>query len=120
MKRPIKPGDESGVRQIAANDRRHTVIRANKDHLSPSPSPPSGWRAPARVVIGFGSMSDRIFYPLAALIALAMIGLALVWPQGTGLRSPGPFGHPAATPAAAGRPDSLNLKPPSDAIQRPR
>jgi hypothetical protein len=39
-------------------------------------------------------MSDRLFYPLAAVAALLMIALALVWPQGYGLRSPGPFGGP--------------------------
>lgn len=39
-------------------------------------------------------MSDRVFYPLAALAALLMIALALVWPQGFGLRSPEPFGGP--------------------------
>jgi hypothetical protein len=65
-------------------------------------------------------MSDRIFYPLAALIALAMISLALVWPQGTGIRSPGPFGHPLAAPAGTPRPGSLNLQRPSDAIPKPR
>ena len=41
-------------------------------------------------------MSDHLFYPLAALVALAMIALALAWPQGTGVRSPPPFGHPVA------------------------
>jgi len=65
-------------------------------------------------------MSDRIFYPLVALIALAMIGLALVWPQGTGIRSPGPFGHALPAPAAAGRPGALNLKRPSGAMPKPR
>jgi hypothetical protein len=65
-------------------------------------------------------MSDRIFYPLAALIALAMIGLALVWPQGTGIRSPGPFGHPLAAPTVTPRTGPLNLKGPSDAIPTPR
>jgi hypothetical protein len=38
-------------------------------------------------------MPDRILFPLLGLIALAMIALALVWPQGLGARSPGPFGH---------------------------
>ena len=38
-------------------------------------------------------MSDRLFYSLAAAVTLAMVLLALVWPQGTGQRSPGPFGH---------------------------
>ena len=38
-------------------------------------------------------MRDRVFYPLMALIAAAMIALAMVWPQGMGTPSPGPFGH---------------------------
>ena len=29
-------------------------------------------------------MSDRIFYPLALLLAAVLIAAALVWPQGTG------------------------------------
>jgi hypothetical protein len=41
-------------------------------------------------------MSDRVFFPLVALIALALIALSLVWPQGSGASSPGPFGHPLA------------------------
>ncbi len=41
-------------------------------------------------------MSDRVFYPLAALIALALIALSLVWPQGLGAPSPAPFGHAEA------------------------
>ncbi len=50
-------------------------------------------------------MSDRVFFPLAALIALAMIALSLVWPQGLGAPSPAPFGHPLAPlhPPAAKR-----------------
>jgi hypothetical protein len=36
---------------------------------------------------------DRIFYPLAALVAAGLIALAMVYPQGQGDRSPGPFGH---------------------------
>jgi hypothetical protein len=43
-------------------------------------------------------MSDRVFFPLMALIAFALIALSLVWPQGLGARSPPPFGH-AATQA---------------------
>ena len=46
-------------------------------------------------------MSDRVFFSLAALIAIAMIALALVWPQGQGARSPGPLGEPLAQPAPA-------------------
>ena len=38
-------------------------------------------------------MRDRYFYPLMALIAAAMVALAMVWPQGMGAPSPGPFGH---------------------------
>ena len=38
-------------------------------------------------------MRDRIFFPLMALIALAMIALAMVWPQAMGAPSPPPFGH---------------------------
>ncbi len=46
-------------------------------------------------------MSDRVFFSLCALAALLIIGLALVWPQGYGARSPGPFGEPLAQPAPA-------------------
>jgi hypothetical protein len=38
-------------------------------------------------------MLDRFYLPFMALAAAAAIGLALVWPQGLGDRSPGPFGH---------------------------
>lgn len=37
-------------------------------------------------------MPDRVFMPICALIALAMIAFSLVWPQGYGARSPEPFG----------------------------
>jgi len=37
-------------------------------------------------------MPDRILLPFLALIGLALIALSLVWPQGYGARSPGPFG----------------------------
>ncbi len=43
-------------------------------------------------------MSDKIFYPVAALIAVALIALSLVWPQGLGKVSPKPFGHPIILP----------------------
>jgi hypothetical protein len=53
-------------------------------------------------------LSDRTFYPLAALFAVALIALASVYPQGQGARSPRPFGHatwmetrPKKPPAAA-------------------
>jgi hypothetical protein len=38
-------------------------------------------------------MSDSIALPLLAVIAVALVALALVWPQGDGARSPPPFGH---------------------------
>lgn len=39
-------------------------------------------------------MRDRIFFPLFALLAVGMIALALVWPEGMGAPSPAPFGKP--------------------------
>ena len=38
-------------------------------------------------------MLDRLYLPFLALLTLAVIALALVWPQGIGDRSPEPFGH---------------------------
>ncbi|MDF2900785.1 MAG: hypothetical protein K0Q62_844 [Phenylobacterium sp.] len=38
-------------------------------------------------------MMDRLFFPMLAVLALAMVALAAVWPQGLGDRSPPPFGH---------------------------
>jgi hypothetical protein len=43
---------------------------------------------------------DRVFYPLALLVAAGLIALALVWPQGQGAPSPGPFREPLALKAA--------------------
>jgi hypothetical protein len=37
-------------------------------------------------------INDRVFFSGLALLAAALIALALVWPQGYGARSPGPFG----------------------------
>jgi len=48
-------------------------------------------------------MSDRVFFSLAALVAVLMIALAMVWPQGLGARSPAPFGHPVVQTADAER-----------------
>lgn len=45
-------------------------------------------------------MSDRLFFTLSAVAAVAMVALALVWPQGTGARSPPPFGHDLIQPEA--------------------
>jgi len=38
-------------------------------------------------------MLDRFYLPLLGLAAAAAVALAMVWPQGLGDRSPGPFGH---------------------------
>ena len=38
-------------------------------------------------------MLDRLFMPALGLAAAAAIVLSLIWPQGLGARSPGPFGH---------------------------
>ncbi len=37
-------------------------------------------------------INDRVFFTGLALFAALLIALALVWPQGYGARSPGPFG----------------------------
>ena len=37
-------------------------------------------------------MLDRLYLPFLALLTAAAIALSLVWPQGLGARSPGPFG----------------------------
>ena len=42
-------------------------------------------------------MSDRLFFSIAAALAAVMVLFALVWPQGTGARSPPPFGHDIKT-----------------------
>jgi hypothetical protein len=62
-------------------------------------------------------MSDRVLFPLMGLGAALMIALALVWPQGLGDRSPGPFGHTpvqqtAAAKAARARAESRDAAPP--------
>ena len=49
-------------------------------------------------------MSDRVFFGACALIALGLIALALVWPQGEGARSPGPFGGPVSQPPPSAAP----------------
>jgi hypothetical protein len=44
------------------------------------------------------TMRDRVFFPLAALLALAMIALALIWPRGMGAAHPS-FADPLTLPA---------------------
>lgn len=36
---------------------------------------------------------DRLYFPLLGLLTVLVIAAALVFPQGLGDRSPGPFGH---------------------------
>jgi hypothetical protein len=43
-------------------------------------------------------MDAKIFFPAAAIAALLLIVLSLVWPQGLGTRSPAPFGHAIEMP----------------------
>ena len=38
-------------------------------------------------------MLDRLALPIIALAAIAVVALAMAWPQGYGARSPAPFGH---------------------------
>ena len=37
-------------------------------------------------------ISDRVFFYGLAVLAAGLIAFAMVWPQGYGARSPGPFG----------------------------
>ena len=39
-------------------------------------------------------MLNRLFFPALAALALCLVALAMVWPQGLGDRSWGPFGRP--------------------------
>ncbi|MDP3854867.1 hypothetical protein [Phenylobacterium sp.] len=38
-------------------------------------------------------MLNRLFFPALAALALAMVALGMVWPQGLGDRAWAPFGH---------------------------
>ena len=38
-------------------------------------------------------MLDRLYLPLLALAAIAVVAFAAIWPQGYGDRSPAPFGY---------------------------
>jgi len=48
-------------------------------------------------------MSDRLLFSLMGLTSVMMIALAMIWPQGLGARSPGPFGHPPVQQSAAAK-----------------
>jgi hypothetical protein len=41
-------------------------------------------------------MSDGVALSTLGLLAIALVALAMVWPQGQGAPSPAPFGHRAA------------------------
>jgi hypothetical protein len=47
------------------------------------------------------AMLDRLFLPALVALTVVIVALAMVWPQGLGDRSPGPFGSPPVqrTPA---------------------
>ena len=71
-------------------------------------------------------MSDRLLFSLMGLVSIMMVALALVWPQGLGARSPGPFGHTpvqqtaaarAARARAASSPPVLSMAPSAAAAQ---
>ena len=47
----------------------------------------------------FLRLPDRWFFGGVLVVAVLMIALAAVWPQGIGARSPGPFGHAVVIPA---------------------
>jgi hypothetical protein len=49
-------------------------------------------------------MSDRAFFSLVALAVVAMVALSMVFPQGEGRRSPGPFGHATTAELKARQP----------------
>jgi hypothetical protein len=53
-------------------------------------------------------MPDSLALSVAALVALGLVALAMVWPQGQGARSPAPFGHPLA---AIEQPVAVPIKP---------
>ena len=57
------------------------------------------WRFALEGAIAGHAMTDRLFFPLLALAALALIAVALVWPQGMGRPSPRPFARPATARA---------------------
>lgn len=63
-------------------------------------------------------MRDRVFFPLAALLALAMIALAVIWPRGMGAAYPSfvdPLTVPAPPPAKKAAPSAAPATAPSAA-----
>ena len=64
-------------------------------------------------------MNDASFFGLSAAAAIALIALALVFPQGEGARSPKPFGHATAADRAAYKKAHSPPPPPSAVKPRP-
>ena len=60
-------------------------------------------------------MSDGVALSLQALIAIGLVALAMVWPQGQGAPSPAPFGHPLAALASQIAKSPLSLRGPQAA-----
>jgi hypothetical protein len=60
-------------------------------------------------------MLDRLYLPFLGLLSVAAVALSLVWPQGLGARSPGPFGH---TPQQQTPAMQAAMKRENDAAQR--
>lgn len=48
-------------------------------------------------------MSDRLFFATALVVAVLVVTLAIVWPQGYGRPSPAPFGGPVRLTDASRR-----------------
>ena len=53
-------------------------------------------------------MSNPVYFTLAAVIAVALVALGLVSPQGLGAKSPKPFGH-ALAPVAPPKPPPAHV-----------
>ena len=64
-------------------------------------------------------MSDVRFFSLAGGMAVAIILVALVWPQGEGARSPKPFGHATAAERAAYKKAHTPPPPPGSVAPKP-
>ena len=44
------------------------------------------------------AMNEKTFYIASAVVAVVLIAVSLVWPQGQGKPSPAPFGHAVIQP----------------------
>ena len=96
--------------ELASKSRGADPRRRQIRHFDPADRPTSAFSEAARAKwcampnpCYSRAMSDRVFFPAVAAAALIMLALALVWPQGLGTRSPGPFGHTPYLQTTAGR-----------------